>query len=91
MLRLYQVAGVVEQLEVEVTVNEGTHLAIKRRLSQLGKTFVEIAEQEGVSKVSVSIVSRGYRRSRRIEAAIARAINSTPEDLWPERYPKGRL
>jgi len=77
---------VAKQSEIPVTVNEETHLAIKKRLSQLGKTFVEIAQQEGVSKVSVSIVSRGYRRSRRIEAAIARAVNSTPEELWPERY-----
>jgi lambda repressor-like predicted transcriptional regulator len=77
----------VWQSEVEVTFNGDIHLDIKRRLSDLGKTFAEIAEQEGVSKVSVSIVSQGYRRSRRIEAAIARAVNCTPEELWPERYP----
>ncbi|WP_205750758.1 helix-turn-helix domain-containing protein [Brevundimonas sp. M20] len=49
-------------------------------------TLSDIARQLQVAPSSVTIVSQGLRRSRRIELALATAVGSTPEKLWPRRY-----
>jgi lambda repressor-like predicted transcriptional regulator len=35
----------------------------------------------------MSLVGLGKHRSRRIESAIAQALETSPEQLWPDRYP----
>lgn len=67
-------------------INEERHLQIKTALHARGLTFSEIAKDQGVAKATISIVSRGYRRSRRLERAIADALDVEPAQLWPERY-----
>lgn len=66
--------------------DEKQHLRIKGALALRGATLSSIARDLGVTPSTVSIVSRGYRRSRRIEYAIAEALNCTVNELWPQRY-----
>ena len=56
-------------------------------LSMPGVEKIDITkgEKEGVN--TITIVSKGYRRSKRIEQAIADAIGTSPAALWPSRYP----
>jgi Ner family transcriptional regulator len=69
-------------------IDEERHLWIKEALHARGLTFSGIAKDQKVAATTVSIVSRGYRRSRRLEKAIAGALDMTPEQLWPRRYIK---
>ena len=69
-----------------IVLDEQTHLWIKQALAAKGSSLGQVARSEGVSTSTVSIVSRGYRRSRRLELAIATAVDSTPQTLWPDRY-----
>lgn len=64
------------------------HERIKVRLKRAGSSLAEIARELGVTGSTVTSVSQGYRRSRRIERAIADKLRETPERLWPDRYPK---
>jgi lambda repressor-like predicted transcriptional regulator len=68
-------------------IDDKQHARIKSALALRGATLSSIARDLGVAPGTVSIVSRGYRRSRRIEKAIADALGGSPEDLWPDRYP----
>lgn len=47
-----------------------------------------IASQLGVLPSSISAVSLNRRRSLRIEAAIAHALDRRVEDVFPDRYQK---
>lgn len=67
-------------------VDDKRHAKIKGALNLKGTSLSEIARALGVTPSSVSIVSRGYRRSRRIEQAIADALGETPQAVWPDRY-----
>jgi lambda repressor-like predicted transcriptional regulator len=67
-------------------IDEKQHDRIKCALALQGATLSSIARDLGVAPGTVSIVSRGFRRSRRIEKAIADALGSTPATLWPDRY-----
>ncbi|WP_085953253.1 helix-turn-helix domain-containing protein [Caulobacter vibrioides] len=67
-------------------VDEKKHLQIKEALHARGLSIGGIARNLGVTKNSVSLVCRGYRRSRRLEQAIAHALDLEPARLWPERY-----
>jgi len=73
-------------------IDDKRHAQIKSALSLKHITLSDIARSIDVTPGTVSIVSRGFRRSRRIEAAIATALGSTAEELWPDRYgyPDGR-
>lgn len=51
-----------------------------------GSSLAQIARELGVTPTTVTIVSQGFRRSRRIEAAIAARLGVAPARLWPERY-----
>lgn len=62
------------------------HERIKMRLRLVGSSLSEIARELGVRPTTVTSVSQGYRRSRRIEAAIASKLSCTAEHLWPDRY-----
>ncbi|TXH04647.1 MAG: hypothetical protein E6R07_07290 [Nevskiaceae bacterium] len=61
------------------------------RLRLAGSSLADVARELGVAGTTVTSVSQGYRRSRRIESAIATKLGVTPRSLWPERYPNGGL
>lgn len=46
--------------------------------------FKQIAENLGVSPVTVSVVLNGHSKSRRIQQAIADALELPIEELWAE-------
>lgn len=56
------------------------------RLRLAGSSLANIARELSVARASVTAVSVGTHRSRRIEAAIAAKLGETPQQLWPERY-----
>jgi Ner family transcriptional regulator len=62
------------------------HERIKMRLRLKGSSLAQIARELGVTPTTVTIVSQGFRRSRRIEMAIATHLDVAPAQLWPERY-----
>lgn len=70
-------------------IDDKRHARIKSALMLRGTSLSSIARDLGVSPGTVSIVSRGFRRSRRIEAAIAKALEASPKDIWPDRYADG--
>lgn len=59
---------------------------IKARLVENSITYVDIARMTGNSQTTVSIVINYYpkRKSRKIQKAIATALNMPYEQLWPE-------
>jgi len=63
------------------------HERIKGALALRGISLTDIARQLDVAPSTVTIVSKGDRRSRRIEAALAQALGCEAWTLWPERYP----
>ncbi|WP_211242865.1 helix-turn-helix domain-containing protein [Sinimarinibacterium sp. CAU 1509] len=65
------------------------HERIKMRLRIAGSSLAEVARELDVAGTTVTSVSQGYRRSRRIETAIAVKLGVSPADLWPDRYPGG--
>jgi Ner family transcriptional regulator len=67
-------------------IDEKQHVKIKAALSLRGISLSAIARQLSVAPTTITIVSKGYRRSRRIELAIADALDCTPAQLWPDRY-----
>ncbi|MEZ5696247.1 MAG: helix-turn-helix domain-containing protein [Sphingomonadaceae bacterium] len=67
-------------------IDDRQHARIKSALSLRGLSLSSIARDLDVAPTTVSIVSRGFRRSRRIEQAIATAVGCSPAQLWPERY-----
>lgn len=62
------------------------HELIKMHLHLAGSSLAEIAKELQVAPSTVTAVSCGRTRSRRIEAAIAAKLDKTPAQLWPERY-----
>ncbi|MDB6182901.1 helix-turn-helix domain-containing protein [Paracoccus fistulariae] len=62
------------------------HERLKAELRIRGSSLAQISRDLGVSDSALSLVGKGYHRSRRIEKALADAIGSTPEALFPDRY-----
>ena len=62
------------------------HERIKLRLRQAGTSLADVARELGVRPTTVTSVSQGYRRSRRIEELIATKLSTTAALLWPDRY-----
>ena len=62
------------------------HEWIKMRLRLAGSSLAAVARELGVAATTVTTVSQGARRSRRIEATIASKLGVGPAELWPERY-----
>lgn len=60
---------------------------IKAELRKKSSSISKIARALRVHPSSVSKVIR-RKRSRRIEQAVANTLSTTPEALWPDRYPK---
>lgn len=59
------------------------------RLRLAGSSLSSVARELGVKATTVTSVSLGQRRSRRIEAKIAEKLSTTTDKLWPDRYPGG--
>ena len=69
-------------------IDRERHARIKYELELRGMTLADIAREANVGTPAVSSVSVGKSRSKRLEALIAKAIGTTPSQLFPERYPK---
>ena len=67
-------------------IDEKRHNRIKAALQLKGSSLSAVARHLNVTPTTVSTVSRGFRRSRRIETQIAAELGCDIEDLWPERY-----
>jgi lambda repressor-like predicted transcriptional regulator len=68
------------------------HERIKMQLRLAGSSLADVARELGVAATTVTSVSQGYRRSRRIESAIAKRLDIAVEELWRDRYPSdGRV
>ncbi|WP_299695242.1 helix-turn-helix domain-containing protein [uncultured Tateyamaria sp.] len=52
-----------------------------------GSSMAQLARDLGVTQGSLSLISRGLHRSKRLEREIAAALNTTPEALFADRYP----
>lgn len=61
------------------------HERIKMQLRLVGSSLSAVARELGVRATTVSSVSQGYRRSRRIEAAIAEKLGLVADKLWTDR------
>ncbi|MFN8682351.1 transcriptional regulator [Paracoccus sp. P2] len=66
--------------------DEFCHEMIRARLRLAGTSFSDIARELGKTPASVSLVSQGHRRSQKIQRAIAEKLDTTPENIWPDRY-----
>ncbi len=62
------------------------HERIKMKLRLCGSSLADVARELSVTRTTVTSVSQGYRRSRRIETAIAAKLGLPPERVWPDRY-----
>lgn len=60
---------------------------IKAQLRSRGTSLSQIGRDLGLKPSTVSSVLAGAR-SLNVEHAIASALNTKPETLWPERYPQ---
>lgn len=69
---------------------DARHTMIKAMLSLKGMTLSDVARSLDVAPATLCGVSRGHRRSRRIEAALAHELGTEPAILWPERYPMSK-
>ncbi|WP_138473009.1 helix-turn-helix domain-containing protein [Poseidonocella sp. HB161398] len=63
------------------------HEQLKCRLRLAGSSMAEIARTLGIKQSSVTVVSQGYRRSHRVQSAIANQLGTTPQELFSDRYP----
>lgn len=70
-------------------VDLAKHERVKYELRVAGTSLADISRELGVYQSSVSAVSQGHRRSHAIQSAIAEALGTQPELLWPERYNAG--
>lgn len=71
-----------------MTVDLQQHELLKFLLRSAGTSMAAIARKLEVSQSSVTVVCQGYRRSHRIQAAIAEQLDTTPQLLFPDRYPE---
>lgn len=63
------------------------HARIMEQLHSRGLSFSAIARAHGCSVCAVVRVSQGHSRSKPVEARLAAALDTTPERLFPGRYP----
>lgn len=69
-----------------MSVDLSLHADLKQRLRQTGSSLTDIANKLGVLQSTVTVVSQGYRKSHRIQDAIAKQLGTTPQALFPDRY-----
>ena len=66
--------------------DEYCHEMVRARLRLAGTSFSDIARELNITPASVSLVSQGRRRSRKVERTIAAKLGTTPEQIWPAFY-----
>lgn len=66
--------------------DEYCHEMVRARLRLARTSFSNIARELGITPASVSLVSQGRRRSRKVERTIADKLGTQPEKIWPGRY-----
>lgn len=59
---------------------------IKAALEKAGLSYAKVARTLGVSRSLLTRTVRYGKRSKRVEAAIAKALGKTPAQVFPERY-----
>ena len=69
-----------------MSVDLSLHADLKQRLRQTGSSLTDIANKLGVLQSTVTVVSQGYRKSHRIQTALALQLGTTPSSLFPDRY-----
>lgn len=69
-------------------INKERYRTIRKRLKALGISINQAAASLPVSPATVTLVGQGFRRSRRVQAHLADLLDTTPEELFPERYSK---
>ncbi|SMR71970.1 transcriptional regulator, Nlp family [Aliiroseovarius halocynthiae] len=62
------------------------HELIKYELRRRGLSFAKLAVAANRHRSVFAAVSATTKRSRRAACIIANAIDTTPEELWPEIY-----
>lgn len=67
-------------------IEQRDHEWRKAELRRRGTTIAQVARDLGITQGSLSLVSTGRHRSKRIERALADALGMTPETLFPDRY-----
>lgn len=60
---------------------------IKAMLRSRGSSLSKVARELDLKPSTISSVLAGSR-SLRVERAIAEVLQTTPEKIWPERYPE---
>ena len=71
----------------ELNIDRERHLEIKYQLGLRSVTFSDLAQRLGLKAVSsVSQVSLGRQRSQRVEKLIAETLETSVQELFPERY-----
>ena len=65
--------------------NLDAHERLKADLRIRGTSLAQIARDLGVTDSAVTLVGKGFNRSRKIEAALSEAVGTTPEQLFPDR------
>lgn len=63
---------------------------IKAALRKQGWTLASIAKELGIgpSAVSHALIRQ---RSRRVERVVASKLGLSPQEIWPQRYKRGRV
>lgn len=57
-------------------------------MRERGSPLTAIAKRLGVRRSTVTNVAKGFDRSQRIESLLVELSGATPEQLWPDRFPK---
>ena len=65
------------------------HEQLKTSLRRRNSSLSKVARELGVTSAAVSFVGLRKNRSTKIEQALADALETTPEELFPDLYPKG--
>ncbi len=69
----------------DVQIDRQKHAKVKYLLDLAGSSFSDIAASLSLSPSTISSVSLGRSRSRRVEKAISERIGVPESELWPER------
>lgn len=72
-----------------MNVDNAAHQNVKRKLHAIDSSFAQIARELNRSVTTVITVSQGKCTSKLVAEAIASKLNTSPENLWPQRYGKG--
>lgn len=70
-------------MQAQTSANESRHRFIKGYLAMRGVSFSEVAKQAEVSRQMVSAVSKGERRSEKVEKVLAK--HGIPESFLAAR------